>query len=829
MSHSKSRQRKRLGGSLADKRRREAEKKRLKTKANESSSKEPPRSQLEALLTLYKTNDLSAALKMAGDMSQACPKHPFAWKILGVVFHQQGQLPEAQRMLLKALRLAPEDPELYRTLGDVLADIGDIEEAAGYYQSALSRNPNDTAALHNCALALTQLGRPLDAIQACERAFGLDPSFAEAYNTHGNALVISHRFEEACASFEAALKLRPDFTAARLSLSNSLIMLDRFEDAKRHAQLVEGEMPDCYEAHVALSLSLNGAGKIEEAIEALQTAIRLRPNVAEAHNDLALLLVKSGRYVQAEESYRLAIALDPKLALAHSNLGFLLILQERLEEAAACCRVATELAPDLAAGFINLGMALARLWKLDEAEEALRVALELQPQSATVLSNLGNLLKDAGRRDEATLVFRRAIELEPAHKKSRDNLLFTLNYDPTITSGALFREYKRYGEWASSVTKRPFVHSNKTFATGRRLRIGYSSPDFRGHVCRYFMEPLFCNHDRTDFELFAYSNTLNPDVHTERFQDYFDHWVDVTRMTDEQMAQRINDDQIDILVDMAGHTAGNRLMVFAMRPAPIQVSSSIGYGYTTGLEEIDYFLGDENLTPPGSEAYFSEAIWRMPGSSFLYQPPIEIAPEVSDPPVLKKGYITFGSLVRTVRLNDPVFSVWKQILDEVPNSRLRLDQKPFQAESIRKLFWERLEKLGIPRHRVELDCSNPHWNAYRDIDITLDCWPHNGGTTTLESLWMGVPVISKIDRPAIGSIGAAMLRPLGLSDWLVETDTDYISKAVELASDVNALRQFRFELRERISCSPYLDADQFTDNLGAAYRQMAETHRIGGA
>lgn len=814
---------------MADKRRREAEKKRLKTKANEPSSKEPPRSQLEALLTLYKSSDLPAALKMAGDMSQAYPNSPFAWKILGVVFYQQSQLLEAQRVLLKALRLAPEDPELYRTLGDVLADIGDIEEAAGYYQSALSRNPNDTAALHNFALVLTQLGRTSDAIRACERALGLDPSFAEAYNTHGNVLVIGRRFEQACASFEAAVKLRPDFKAARLSLSNSLIMLGRFEDAQRHAQLVINKMPDCYEARVALSLSLKGAGKIEEAIEALQTAVQLRPEAAQAHNDLALLLVNLGRYVQAEDSYRLAIAADPNLAIAHSNLGLLLILQERFEEAAACCRMATELAPDLVAGFINLGMALARLWKLDEAERALRVALELQPQSATVLNNLGNLLKDSGRRDEATLVFRRAIELEPAHKKSRDNLLFTLNYDPTLSLGELFREYKDYGDWAASVTTRPFVYSDKLLATGRRLRIGYSSADFRGHVCRHFMEPLFCNHDRTDFELFAYSNTLNPDVHTERFEGFFDHWVDVTRMTDEQMAQRINDDQIDILVDMAGHTTGNRLMAFAMRPAPIQVSSSFGYGYTTGLEEIDYFLGDENLTPPGSEAYFSETIWRMPGSSFLYQPPVETAPEVSDPPSLRKGYITFGSLVRTVRLNDPVFRVWKQILDEVPNSRLRLDQKPFQTEGVRELFWERLEHIGIPRHRVELECSNPHWNAYRDIDIALDCWPHNGGTTTLESLWMGVPVISKIDRPAIGSIGAAILRPLGLSDWAVETEAAYISKAVKLASDVNTLRQLRSELRGRIGRSPYLDADQFTYNLGIAYRQMVERHKIGDA
>ena len=339
------------------------------------------------------------------------------------------------------------------------------------------------------------------------------------------------------------------------------------------------------------------------------------------------------------------------------------------------------------------------------------------------------------------------------------------------------------------------------------------------------MEPIFRNHDREQFELFAYSNTANPDDHTERMKGYFDHWVDVVRMSDEEMAQRVYDDQIDILVDMAGHTAGNRLPVFAMRPAPIQASSSIGFGYTTGLKEVDYFICDENLVPAGSEAYFSEEPLRLPAPCLAYAPPRDVIPDISELPALSKGYVTFGSLTRLTRLNDPQLRIWGEILERVPGSRLRLDQKPFAYEGTREMFWERLEGLGIARDRVDLTCSSPHWDAYREIDITLDSWPHNAGTTTIESLWMGVPVLSKLDRVSVGRVGAMILEPLGLGDWLVESEEAYVAHAVAAASDLGSLAELRGELRSRLEGSALLDEVAFAQNLRAAYPRMLEALR----
>ena len=228
------------------------------------------------------------------------------------------------------------------------------------------------------------------------------------------------------------------------------------------------------------------------------------------------------------------------------------------------------------------------------------------------------------------------------------------------------------------------------------------------------------------------------------------------------------------------------------------------------------------MVPIGSERYFSEEPLRLPAPAYTYEPPREDTPDVSQLPALSNGYVTFGSLTRTVRLNDPLLRVWGEILARVPGSRLRLDQRPFASEGMREFFWQRLEGLGIPRERVELSYSTPHWFAYHDIDITLDCWPHNAGTTTLESLWMGVPVLSKMDRPSMGRMGAAVLRPLDLDDWLVETAEAYVERAVSFASDLESLARLRAELRGRVEQGPHLRAATVTQNFESAFRQMAK-------
>ena len=724
----------------------------------------------------------------------------------------------------QSLSAAPSQDQINHLLGHYQA--GRLEEAKALATLLTQQFANHPFGWKVLGVVLKQTGRLAESLEPMQIAATLSQQDAEAHNNLGITLYELERFGAAEASYRQAIALKPDYADAHNNLGVTLKELGRFDEAETSYGQAITLKPDYAEAHNNLGVILNELGRLDEAEASYGQAIALKPDYAEAHNNLGIALNELRRFDEAEASYGQAITLEPDYAEAHNNLGATLNELGRCDEAEASCERAITLKPEFAEAHTNLGNPLKELGRLDEAEASYKQAIVFKPSLTQAHSNLGLVLQDLGRFNEAAASFGQATALEPHLFEPRNNLLFVLNYDPAFGSAELMTEYEAFGKCISDLTKYHFTHEGVTPIRGRRIRVGYSSPDFRGHACRFFMEPLFRNHDRDQFELFAYSNTLNPDQHTERMKSYFDHWIDVGRMTDEDMAQRIYDDQIDILVDMAGHTKGNRLPVFAMRPAPIQASSWIGFGYTTGLKEIDYFICDENVVPAGSECYFSEEPWRLPAPGCAYEPPADLTPEVSELPALRNGYVTFGSLTRTVRINDPLLRVWSEILERVPNSRLRLDQKPFAYEGVRELFWERFEELGLPRERVELTCSTSHWSAYHDIDITLDCWPHNAGTTTLESLWMGVPVLSKMDRPSVGRIGAAALKPLGLEDWLVETAEAYVEKAVSFASDLDALAELRAELRNRVDQGPHLDAATTTGHLENAYREMLS---LGGS
>jgi predicted O-linked N-acetylglucosamine transferase (SPINDLY family)/outer membrane protein assembly factor BamD (BamD/ComL family) len=791
----------------------------------------------------------------------------------GVAAHNAGNLQEAEPAYKAILQSQPKHPEANHNLGLIAISMNQVEAALPLFKTALNVNPNIEQFWISYIDALVKAKHLKDAKQAIKKAkkkgfnakklqalfsqstvnadtkvpsqqqlsslleyyetgqYGdaekLAKSFTQQFPQHqfgwkvlGAVLKQTGSITDSLTPMQKSVQLVPQDAGARNNLGTTLQELGRLDEAEACYKQAIVSQPDLAVSHYNLGITLNELSRLDEAEACYKQAIVLKPDYAEAYSNLGITLQELFRFDEAEASYNQAIALKPDYVDAHYNLGITLQELGRLDEAEVSFRQAIVLKPDLADAHNNLGNTLQNLGRLDEAESCYKQAIVSQPDSAEAHLNLGSTLHKLGRFDEAEVSLRQAIALKPDYVDAWDNLLFMLNYNPRLSSAELYREYEAYGTFVSSKTLRRFDHSNHLSTAGRRIRVGYSSPDFRDHACRFFMEPMFREHDRDQFELFAYSNTKNTDHHTERFKSYFDQWIDVSQLSDEVMAERIYDDGIDILVEMAGHTSGNRLVVFAMRPAPIQVGSAIGYGYTTGLKEMDYFIGDENLTPEGSEPYFSEELFRVPGPPFVYEPPRDTIPDVSDLPALRKGYVTFGSLTRTSRLNDPLLAVWKKILDRVPGSRLRLDQKPFKAEGMRELFWQRLEGLGIPRERVELTCSQPHWLAYQDIDITLDCWPHNAGTTTIESLWMGVPVLSKVDRPSMGCVGASMLKPLSLENWVVEDEAAYIEKAVDYASDLTALSKLRSDLRQRLEKSSLLDAAACTQKAEDAYRQM---------
>jgi predicted O-linked N-acetylglucosamine transferase (SPINDLY family) len=504
---------------------------------------------------------------------------------------------------------------------------------------------------------------------------------------------------------------------------------------------------------------------------------------------------------------------------------------ERREEAEDAYRTALQLQPGRLDAQYNLGITLQGLGRFAEAERSYRHLLQQDPGYVAALINVGAVLNALGRLDDAEAAYSDAMRLTPDDAGVYGSMLFSRNYHPDQSAEEIYTAYQAYEQQFGLPLRTQWApHANAPLVSGgassapRRLRIGYVSPDLRQHSVRHFLEPLLACHDRLRFEVFAYAELARDDAATQRYKSYADHWIPTMGMSDEELASRIRADAIDVLVDVAGHTAGNRLLVFARKPAPVSLSW-LGYGYTTGLKAIDYLLTDEASAPAGSEHLFSEAPWRLPGAAYVYRPDPAMG-QLSALPALANGFLTFGTLTRAIRINHRTVRVWAEILQRVPGSRLVIDSKNFQHASMQEAMAERFAQHGIARERLLIGCHSPPWDTLRSIDIGLDCFPHNSGTTLFETLFMGVPYVTLAGRPSVGRLGKSILsgleRPQWLEDWCATSEQEYIDKAIALASDLTALARIRTELRPQMQRSALMDEAGFARRVEHAYAQMFE-------
>jgi predicted O-linked N-acetylglucosamine transferase (SPINDLY family) len=452
-----------------------------------------------------------------------------------------------------------------------------------------------------------------------------------------------------------------------------------------------------------------------------------------------------------------------------------------------------------------------------EAERQFRQALELNPDFASAHNNLGCSLQDQGRHEESEASFRRALELRRAFGTSA-NLLFGLNYHPDKSAEDI---YAAYGEFEEALAKPLYgawrAHGNDRNVE-RRLKVGYVSPDFRRHSTRHFLLPLLAHHDRSRYEIVAYAELAKEDEITEQYRSHVDRWQPTNGLSDEALAEQVRADGIDILVDLAGHTKGNRLLVFARKPAPVSVSW-LGYGYTTGVSAIDYLLTDEASAPLGSEPLFAEAPWRLATPGYVYRP-AEGMGEVSPLPALQHGQVTLGTLTRSVRINHRVVRVWAEILKRLPEARLVIDSRNYQSSEMQDALAARFATHGIGRERLDIGFRSPPWDVLRSMDIGLDCFPHNSGTTLFESLYLGVPFVTLAGRPSVGRLGSSILEGVGHPEWIARSEEEYIEQAVALASDLPKLAGIRANLRQEMQASPLMDEAGFARRVEDAYRDM---------
>jgi predicted O-linked N-acetylglucosamine transferase (SPINDLY family) len=581
--------------------------------------------------------------------------------------------------------------------------------------------------------------------------------------------------------------------------------------------------PQVAEFHSNLACALLSLGRWEEAAASSRQAVGLRPDLPQAHANLGEALAGQQQWQEAAACYGRALALDPqltevppKLALALHALGLRLTEQGRLAEAVTALRDAARLRPDFAEAHYNLGVLFATLGRRDESLDAYEHAVRNVPEHVPALNNLANLYKDQGRIEEALALYRRAIALRPDLLSMQSNLLLTLHYDEGYDPEAVFAEHCRWGE---QFAPSPSPETNDCDPR-RRLRIGYVSAGFKDHILGRYNEAVLRAHDRGQVEVFCYANVLHPDVQTQRIRAAADHWRSIAELSDEQAAALIRQDRIDLLIDIGGHSASNRLGVFALKPAPLQVTH-IGYQDTTGLPAMDYRLTDVFCDPPGwTEDLHTEKLVRLAGLQWCYVPPPDV--EVSPLPAHQTGHVTFGSFSNLAKVTERMIAVWSQILTRLSGSKIILVAGAGQAGDQR--VWTAFERHGVDRRCVELVGRQPldtFLRLHHRVDLCLDTYPYTGYQSTADALWMGVPVVTLAGKTAITRQGVGLLQRVGLRELAADTSEAYVQAAVRLARDLPRLELVREQLRDRVTRS-LTDVTAFTRNLEAAYRGIWE-------
>lgn len=596
----------------------------------------------------------------------------------------------------------------------------------------------------------------------------------------------------------------------------------RLADAQASYRQILAQQPRHPDALHLMGVIALQAGRYAVAIEMISAAATLTPNAAEIHANLGEAYRRDGQLRPAAASLQRSLALDPSNANAHNNLGIVQKDLGHLSDAEQGFRHALALRPDHAEALNNLGGLLKDLGQRDDALTCFLHAAELQPGLFDVHTNLGNLYWDLGRLDESLASFRRALEIDPGSAKTHSCFIFVQQFHPTVTSETIRAEVRQWNDRHAAPLRGTIAPHRNDRQAERRLRIGYLSPDLRDHVVGLNVLPLFRHHDRTQFEVFAYIDVPKPDGITAQFRELADGARVVIGQSHEQVAAAIRADQIDVLVDLALHLAENRLPVFARKPAPVQVTFA-GYPGTTGLETMDYRLTDPYLDPPNEfDALYAERSVRLPHSFWCYAP-LSPEPAVNPLPAGTRGGVTFGCLNNFSKSNASTWRLWARVLRAVANSRLLLLAP---VGSPRQRVAEVLAAEGIEPARLEFVAPVPrreYLASYHRIDLGLDTLPYNGHTTSLDSFWMGVPVVSLVGATVAGRGGFSQLSNLGLPELATRSPDEFVGVAQQLACDLPRLAALRAGLRERVARSPLMDAPRFTRDVEAAYRTMWRT------
>jgi len=733
-----------------------------------------------------RNNQPSVALQASQNAMNNDPENPESWLIHAAALSANKRDAEALVLVDRAVKIRPAYAEAWASRALLLLRLNDKVGALGDIDKALGIKPHLAQLWALSASLLHEKNDLLGAIQSMKKALETEPLNVDYLTTLGEYLRQKYQGDAAISILEKAVALSPGHPVAWANLG----------------------------------AALHEAGHLSEARIAYDRALGLNPNQAEVYHNLGSMAKDVESWEAALPYFERALKFDPNNLLFLASMGqALLQLRHPPEEVERIIHQIFSIEPNHNLGMLLLGSLYRELGRFEDAARYFQMAVLKTPNSAEANVAVGMALVDIDKLDEAENYLRRAFDLNPNNVKALSNLLFTQNYLMHHSAECRLLEARHYGLIASSKVTKSNAHTRTMLPT--RLRVGMVSGDLRNHPVGYFLESFLPQIDKTRIELIAYPTQPKYDELTERLRSNFRDWIPLFGKSDLVAAQQITNDGIHVLIDLSGHTTYNRLTLFAWKPAPLQVSW-LGYFATTGVEQMDFLLGDPYVTPPHEEGQFTERIWRMPESYLCFSPPA-VSIEVAPLPAFTSGYLTFGCFNNLTKMNDAVVLLWACVLKAVPRSRLLLKTKQLADQKQCQQTLERFATHGISAERLILEgpASRPELLAtYHRVDIALDPFPYPGGTTSAEALWMGVPVLTKRGNSFLSHVGESIAHNAGLEDWIALDDADYISKAVMFANDLPALARLRDRLRAQVLVSPLFDAARFARHFDQAIRGM---------
>ena len=594
------------------------------------------------------------------------------------------------------------------------------------------------------------------------------------------------------------------------------------DNVKKQAQKLIKFYPKHPFGWKVLGAVLANLNQLEAALEAQLTSIKLSPQDVDALYNLGNTYRRLYRYEEAVKHYLTALKYNPKFALAYNNLALTLHDLGHFTQAVEHFRIALQMVQTNPEIYYNLGVSLQELGQLEEAIKHYKQAIQLDQRHDQAYNNLGNILKELGQLKNAETCLRNAIALNQNRIDAQSNLLFIYDHTLNACLNTRLSEAKRYGERVSEKAWLPYQEWSVD-ATPSRLKIGFVSGDFKDHQVGFFLENTLAQLDTQQFELFAYTNVTQSDAVTERLKGFFSHWHSIFGLSDEVAANLIHQHSLHILIDLSGHTGHNRLPLFAWNPAPIQ-ATWLGYWATTGVQQIDYIFADKVGVPESHQGQFTETVKYLPNTRFCFSAPLFTIP-VEPLPALSKGYLTFGCFQNLSKISDEALTVWKAILTQLPDAKIRFQCKQLRDKTMTSYFYQRLLTFGFKTEQISLHSAtnrDAYLIAHHSIDFILDTFPYTGGTTTCEALWMGVPTLTLAGDTLLARQGASLLASAGLNEWIANDITVYQQKALSFASDLHYLSALRSQLREQVLRSPLFDAKTFAHHFGRALWEMWE-------